>query len=88
MDTCAAGEDLDTYDPLGDGALSGGEEASFPGGSDVLAEGQDPMREHICAPGKHVWKHDLCMVCIVCRECTGYSISCLSSMRSDRNPGQ
>ncbi|XP_014287849.1 E3 ubiquitin-protein ligase MYCBP2 isoform X3 [Halyomorpha halys] len=42
----------------------------------------------VCPPGQHKWKHDLCMVCTVCRECTGYGISCLSSMRPDRIPGQ
>lgn len=42
----------------------------------------------MCAPGTHKWKQELCMVCTVCRECTGYSISCLSSMRPDRYPGQ
>ncbi|XP_073976386.1 MYC binding protein highwire isoform X3 [Rhodnius prolixus] len=42
----------------------------------------------MCPPGQHKWKQDLCMVCTVCRECTGYSISCLSSMRPDRIPGQ
>ncbi|KAJ9574765.1 hypothetical protein L9F63_008079, partial [Diploptera punctata] len=47
----------------------------------------EDAQETMCAPGKHKWKHDLCMVCTVCRECTGYSISCLSSMRPDRNPG-
>lgn len=50
---------------------------------------RDPFgSEQLCPPGKHVWKHELCMVCTVCRECTGYSISCLSSMRPDRNAGQ
>lgn len=48
----------------------------------------EDAQETMCPPGKHKWKHDLCMVCTVCRECTGYSISCLSSMRPDRNPGQ
>ncbi|KAL1131015.1 hypothetical protein AAG570_012253, partial [Ranatra chinensis] len=42
----------------------------------------------MCPPGTHKWKQELCMVCTVCRECTGYSISCLSSMRPDRIPGQ
>lgn len=41
-----------------------------------------------CKPGKHNWKHSVCMVCTVCGECTGYSISCLSSIRSNRKPGQ
>ena len=42
----------------------------------------------ICSPGQHQWRHRVCMVCTVCRECTGYSISCLSSILPDRNPGQ
>lgn len=44
--------------------------------------------EDICKPGKHNWKHSVCMVCSVCGECTGYSISCLSSIRSNRKHGQ
>lgn len=48
----------------------------------------EDTQEAMCPPGKHKWKHDLCMVCTVCRECTGFSISCLNSMRPDRNPGQ
>ncbi|KAK1123908.1 hypothetical protein K0M31_006938 [Melipona bicolor] len=42
----------------------------------------------MCPPGLHQWRHRVCMVCTICRECTGYSISCLSSIRPDRNPGQ
>ncbi|XP_076245488.1 MYC binding protein highwire [Calliopsis andreniformis] len=42
----------------------------------------------MCPPGQHQWRHRVCMVCTVCRECTGYSISCLTSIRPDRNPGQ
>ncbi|XP_046683725.1 E3 ubiquitin-protein ligase MYCBP2 isoform X4 [Homalodisca vitripennis] len=57
------------------------------GGEEEEGEWED-TQEVMCAPGQHKWKHDLCMVCTVCRECTGYSISCLSSMRPDRNPGQ
>jgi len=44
--------------------------------------------ENICKPGNHNWKHAVCMVCTVCGECTGYSISCLSSIRSNRKAGQ
>lgn len=51
-------------------------------------DGDDSSQDMMCEPGTHKWKHDLCMVCTICRECTGYSISCLSSMRPDRNPGQ
>ncbi|XP_014476554.1 PREDICTED: E3 ubiquitin-protein ligase MYCBP2 isoform X6 [Dinoponera quadriceps] len=42
----------------------------------------------MCPPGQHQWRHRVCMVCTICRECTGYSISCLSSIRPDRYPGQ
>ncbi|XP_046604041.1 E3 ubiquitin-protein ligase MYCBP2 isoform X2 [Neodiprion virginianus] len=42
----------------------------------------------MCPAGQHQWRRRVCMVCTVCRECTGYSISCLSSIRPDRNPGQ
>ncbi len=41
----------------------------------------------ICGRGKHSWKHDQCMVCVLCGECTGYGSSCVSSCRPDRNPG-
>ena len=45
------------------------------------------LSEGICPAGKHKWKHDQCMVCAVCGECTGYGASCVSSGRPDRNPG-
>lgn len=61
----------------------------------IIAEEEnvDPTEEWeeirgMCAPGQHQWRHRVCMVCTICRECTGYSISCLSSIRPDRNPGQ
>ena len=41
----------------------------------------------MCPPGKHRWKHDQCMVCSVCGECTGYGSMCVSSGRPDRNIG-
>ncbi|XP_035719406.1 E3 ubiquitin-protein ligase MYCBP2-like isoform X2 [Vespa mandarinia] len=60
----------------------------------IVAEedGTDPGEDWeetrgMCPPGQHQWSHRVCMICTVCRECTGYSISCLST-RSDRNPGQ
>lgn len=49
---------------------------------------ENKPNEDICNPGKHNWKHDACMVCTVCGECTGYSISCLSSIRSNRKTGE
>lgn len=41
----------------------------------------------LCNREKHKWKHDQCMVCVLCGECTGYGSSCVSSGRPDRNPG-
>ena len=38
----------------------------------------------LCLPGKHCWKHEQCMVCSVCAECTGYGASCVSANRPDR----
>ena len=43
--------------------------------------------ESMCQPGKHKWKHDQCMVCSVCGECTGYEAGCVSASRQNRNPG-
>ena len=34
---------------------------------EIVSAGADIM----CPPGKHKWKHDQCMVCTVCGECTG-----------------
>ncbi|XP_052283534.1 E3 ubiquitin-protein ligase MYCBP2-like isoform X2 [Dreissena polymorpha] len=46
------------------------------------------MESVMCAPGKHKWKLDQCMVCYVCGECTGYGLGCINSgRRKDRNPG-
>ncbi|CAH0546546.1 unnamed protein product [Brassicogethes aeneus] len=46
------------------------------------------QQKNMCPSGMHLWHDDMCMICTVCRECTGYSISCLSSISSDRNPGE
>ncbi|XP_026687508.1 E3 ubiquitin-protein ligase MYCBP2-like [Diaphorina citri] len=61
------------------------EEGAGGGGGTSFGESE---LEGMCPPGLHKWTHEMCMVCTVCRECTGYSISCLSSMRSARIPGQ
>ena len=55
---------------------------------DVDTDGQDgSLSELMCGSGKHKWKHDQCMVCAICGECTGYGSHCVSSGRPDRNPG-
>lgn len=38
-------------------------------------------------PGKHKWKHDMCMLCSVCGRCTGYGVDCVNQGQADRNPG-
>lgn len=43
--------------------------------------------ENICPPGKHKWKHDMCMLCSVCGRCTGYGVDCVNQGQADRNPG-
>lgn len=45
-------------------------------------------QEGICPAGSHRWKHEQCMICTICRECTGYGSACISALRPDRNPGQ
>lgn len=47
-----------------------------------------PEQEGICPTGSHRWKHEQCMICTICRECTGYGSACISALRPDRNPGQ
>ena len=54
---------------------------------DLDTEHESSLSEVICPNGRHKWKHDQCMVCAVCGECTGYGSHCVSSGRPDRNPG-
>ncbi|KAJ8666974.1 hypothetical protein QAD02_008636, partial [Eretmocerus hayati] len=66
-------------------------ERDFGEGGEVSEEWEEAKAirvDGMCPPGQHQWRHRSCMICTVCRECTGYSISCLSSIRPDRNPGQ
>ncbi|GFN82142.1 E3 ubiquitin-protein ligase mycbp2-like, partial [Plakobranchus ocellatus] len=50
-------------------------------------EEETEVDDNLCAPGKHKWVQEVCMICSVCRECTGYGVSCVNSGRKDRNPG-
>ena len=44
--------------------------------SDHEGEGEGDINaavpDTLCPAGKHKWKHDQCMVCAICGECTGY----------------
>lgn len=81
MDTCGVQEEQELFDEIHD---ENQKDSDNPGVSDVNVLEQ---QHNICPPGMHHWHDDMCMICTVCRECTGYSISCMS-MSSDRNPGQ
>ncbi|KAJ8916890.1 hypothetical protein NQ315_013358 [Exocentrus adspersus] len=76
MDTCGVHEEHDFYNET---------DINHPNGVD---KNITKAISSICPPGTHSWHDDMCMVCSVCRECTGYSVSCLSSISPDRNPGQ
>uniref|UniRef100_A0ABM0LXG7 Probable E3 ubiquitin-protein ligase MYCBP2 n=1 Tax=Saccoglossus kowalevskii TaxID=10224 RepID=A0ABM0LXG7_SACKO len=41
----------------------------------------------MCPSGSHKWKHEQCMVCTICGECTGYGPSCISTGGPDRVTG-
>ena len=63
--------------------------ASVEDGSDDLDIDSDQQVGFysICNRDKHRWRHDQCMVCVLCGECTGYGSTCVSAGRPDRNPG-
>lgn len=82
METCATQEEHDIYEEVDENCKE----------IDVVAGGSDANviepHQNMCAAGMHAWHDNKCMICTICRECTGYSISCLSSMSAERNPGQ
>lgn len=79
MDTCGIQEEQEILEEIRDDTRKD----NF-GISDINLEDQ---HHNICPPGLHTWHDDMCMICTVCRECTGYSFSCMS-MSAERNPGQ
>lgn len=84
MDTCIAQEEPDVDEEVEENRKES--DNNIPGSS----EGNLPLdgQQNMCLAGMHAWHDDMCMICTICRECTGYSISCLSSMSAERNPGQ
>ncbi|XP_044762914.1 E3 ubiquitin-protein ligase MYCBP2 [Coccinella septempunctata] len=81
METCATQDDQDIYEEVDENRK---ETENIPGRSDG---NNMESQMNMCPPGMHAWHEDRCMICTICRECTGYSISCLSSI-SERSPGQ
>lgn len=79
MDTCGVQEELEILEEI----TVDTRKDNFGISDDNLEENQ----HNICQPGLHTWHDDMCMICTVCRECTGYSFSCMS-MSAERNPGQ
>ncbi|KAK4298747.1 hypothetical protein Pmani_028926 [Petrolisthes manimaculis] len=63
---------------------AGEEEAEDEEGVESEEGGEGGM----CAPGRHRWVRDHCLVCTICHECTGYGPACVSSGRPNRNSGQ
>ena len=56
---------------------------------DVEEEAAGGVEEdELCAPGKHRWQHEQCMICVLCEQCTGYGGTCVNSGTGNRNPGQ
>ena len=41
----------------------------------------------MCSAGKHSWSIDLCMICTLCHQCTGFGPTCVSSDSPGRLPG-
>lgn len=73
-----------------DGAAAAASASVVEDGSDDLDIDSDQQQVgfySICNRDKHRWRHDQCMVCVLCGECTGYGSTCVSAGRPDRNPG-
>ena len=49
---------------------------------DIDTEQESSLSEVICPNGRHKWKHDQCLVCTVCGECTGNNFDCFLFSRN------
>lgn len=78
MDTCGVQEEQEILDEINET-----QKTTF----GIVDSNLEEQQHNICPPGLHTWHDDMCMICTVCRECTGYSFSCMS-MSAERNPGQ
>lgn len=48
----------------------------------------DSKEDSRLCTGSHTWTTDYCRVCILCRECTGFSSACHCSHLPNRVPGE
>ena len=46
--------------------------------------GQAVVKCGAAGGGEHKWRHDQCMICPACGECTGYGAICVSAGRPNR----
>ena len=44
--------------------------------------------DDLCAPGDHDWSTSRCVVCKICKYCTGYGPSCCNDGLPGREPGK
>ncbi|XP_033112056.1 E3 ubiquitin-protein ligase MYCBP2-like [Anneissia japonica] len=56
----------------------------LPAEEEVEEEEVDKDDEPMC---DHEWKHEQCMICTICNECTGYGANCINTINAERNPG-
>lgn len=55
---------------------------------ELSGSSEDTYSDVICPKGTHIFKQDKCMICPICRQCTGYGAGCLASNEEDREPGE
>ena len=41
----------------------------------------------MCPNGTHRFYKEMCLICVLCNECTGYGAACISKNKSNRHPG-
>lgn len=59
---------------------------SFPGSQSVKRQKVKDEGPVLCSPGRHTWITEYCRVCVVCRECTGFSSTCQCADFPNRIP--
>ncbi|XP_048488841.1 E3 ubiquitin-protein ligase MYCBP2 [Plutella xylostella] len=52
----------------------------------MMRRASNKEESRLCAPTQHVWVFDYCRVCVLCRECTGFSSACQCADFPNRVP--